>query len=34
MDVASGQTVTVSLYSFDAYVSGPYQVDFQTAFSY
>ncbi len=33
-DVAPGKTVTVDLYSFDSYVSGPIQVIFQTDFSY
>jgi len=32
--VGPGQTVTVDLYSFDLYVPGPYQVAFQTDFSY
>ena len=33
-DVAPGQTVTVSLFSFDAYYPGPYRTTFQTDFSY
>lgn len=32
--VSPGQTVTVDLYSFDPYVPGPYQIAFQTDYSY